>query len=270
MDFTIKLYRQLLESLKNKGYLFFSVEEYCQQKADGKYVLLRHDVDVRIQHSLITAQLEAEMGIKASYYFRIKAATHQHDVIRKIASLGHEIGYHYTDLVDANGDYEKAITLFEKHIKLFRTITSVNTIAMHGSPTSRFDNRDLWKKYNYRDFDIIGEPYFDIDFTQVHYLTDTGRMWDGNRYSVRDKIVESEQLAANNQHSTTTTSTFHSTKEMVQAIEAGRFPVRVMITTHPQRWTDNLLEWLQEIALQSAKNILKRLLLGLRRYSLRC
>ena len=33
----------------------------------------------------------------------------------------------------------------------------------------------LWEKYDYRDFGIIGEPYFDINFEEVLYLTDTGQ-----------------------------------------------------------------------------------------------
>ncbi len=35
---------------------------------------------------------------------------------------------------------------------------------------------------------IIGEPYFDVDFSRVFYLTDTGRRWDGDAVSVRDKV----------------------------------------------------------------------------------
>jgi hypothetical protein len=34
---------------------------------------------------------------------------------------------------------------------------------------------------------IIGEPYFDVDFSKMLYLTDTGRRWDGGIVSVRDK-----------------------------------------------------------------------------------
>ena len=33
-----------------------------------------------------------------------------------------------------------------------------------------------------------------------------------------------------------------------------------MITTHPQRWTDNLLAWVKELLMQSVKNAIKRIL----------
>lgn len=74
-----------------------------------------------------------------------------------------------------------------------RTLVPVSTIVMHGSPRSKHDSRDLWKHYDYRSLGIIGEPYFDIDFSKVFYITDTGRCWDGDRYSVRDKPMKQEQ-----------------------------------------------------------------------------
>ena len=79
---------------------------------------------------------------------------------------------------------------FESNLDYFRTFYPVKTICMHGSPASKWDNRDLWNNYSYRDFGIIAEPYFDLDFTNVLYLTDTGRKWNGERSSVRDKVFQ--------------------------------------------------------------------------------
>jgi hypothetical protein len=70
---------------------------------------------------------------------------------------------------------------------------------MHGSPLSRWDSRLLWSRYDYREFGIIGEPYFDVDFDEVLYLTDTGRRWDGERFSVRDKVRGNEELRMKNE-----------------------------------------------------------------------
>jgi len=60
---------------------------------------------------------------------------------------------------------------------------------MHGSLLSKWDNWDLREKYDYRDFGIIAGPYFDVDFDEVLYLTDTGRRWDGDKVSVRSKAI---------------------------------------------------------------------------------
>lgn len=248
MDFTLKIYQSLLQALKNGGYSFFTFEEYCDGKAEGKFIILRHDVDLRARHSLATAKLEAQLGLKASYYFRVVPQSKQPDIIKAIAELGHEIGYHYEDMSLYNGNSSQAIDHFSHQLGYFRKFYPVRTICMHGSPTSKYDNRSIWKHYDYKDFGVIGEPYFDVDFNKVFYLTDTGRCWDGEKFSVRDKV------------NSTFNQQFHSTKNIINAIGTNLFPTKIMITTHPQRWTDNLTEWTIEFILQNLKNTIKRLI----------
>ena len=78
---------------------------------------------------------------------------------------------------------------FRENLEKLRRVVPVETICMHGSPLSKYDNRKLWEKYDYRDFGIIGEPYFDVNFEEVLYLTDTGRRWDGDSVNIRDKAT---------------------------------------------------------------------------------
>ena len=54
---------------------------------------------------------------------------------------------------------------------------------------------------------------------------------------------------------------FHSTWDIIEAVEKGLLPDKVMINTHPQRWTDNLVEWGKELVWQNAKNVVKRAIL---------
>ena len=65
--------------------------------------------------------------------------------------------------------YSEAFRDFKENLEKLRKLYPVKTICMHGSPLSKWDNRDLWTKYDYRDFGIIGEPYFDVDFNEVFY-----------------------------------------------------------------------------------------------------
>ena len=55
------------------------------------------------------------MGIKESYYFRAVPESWDEDIIKEIAELGHEIGYHYDDLAQCGGVHEKAILRFQKN-----------------------------------------------------------------------------------------------------------------------------------------------------------
>lgn len=253
-DFTLDIYRTLLESLQAKGYQIIGYADYLKLKVkSGKFIVLRHDVDLMAPNSLKTAQIEHAIGAKATYYFRIILESNQPEIIRAIARLGHEIGYHYEDMSLCDGNVDKAYDHFKTWLDYFRQYYAVETICMHGAPTSKWDGKDLWKKYDYRVLGIIGEPYFDTDFSDVFYLTDTGRCWDGYKVSVRDKIPEYQEQW------TAAGLTWHTTQALIEAIEQGKLPNHVMMTTHPQRWTNSTAAWWKELILQNLKNCIKKL-----------
>ncbi len=244
-DFTLSVLARLYESYQNNGFHTLTCEHFMQKGLAGKTVILRHDVDLKPGNSLKVAQLQNSMGIEATYYFRIVPESFDKNIIKEIASLGHEIGYHYEDLALCRGNFDKAAEHFEKSLSEFRKIYPVKTICMHGSPLSKQDNRDLWKKASYRDFGVICEPYFDLDFTNGIYITDTGRCWNGDMYSIRDRIKSGKQM------------NFSTTFDIIRSIESGTMPDFIMQNFHPQRWTDQNSEWLQELIMQRIKNIAK-------------
>ncbi|NLD47945.1 MAG: hypothetical protein GX660_12240 [Clostridiaceae bacterium] len=254
-DFTIRTYKLLLSALKENGYLFKPFRDFIKNPA-SRCIILRHDVDARKMNSLVCARLENEMGIKGTYYFRIVSGSFDEKIIRQICDLGHEIGYHYEDLALAHGDNDIAIKLFEEHLAKLRRVAPVETICMHGSPLSKYDNRKLWDKYNYRDYCLSGEPYLDTDFNQIMYLTDTGRRWDGSSVAIRDKTPKLDLL--NDEMNEKLKYNFHSTFDIMVAARENRLPANIMITVHPQRWDDNMLPWLKELIWQNFKNIIKK------------
>jgi len=274
IDFTLTIYRKLLVAIKQSGYAFYTFEEWCRGEAYGQYVILRHDVDSKAGNSLIIAGIEAEMGIRATYYFRIVPGSNQPEIIRAIVRLGHEIGYHYEDLSLFRGDTEKAYEHFKMQLEYFRQFYPVQTICMHGSPTSKWDNRDLWKTYNYRALGIIGEPYLNLlNQPEIKYFTDTARMWDGTNYNVRDKqqlstehfSIEKESTPTQQPDNTSSGQSIHSTSDLIDWLETKPAQHIIMITTHPQRWTDNSAEWFMEIWKQYFKNKIKKLIIRFNR-----
>ena len=96
-DFTLKTYRTLLNELLDRGYSFQTLQEFMGQP-ENKTVILRHDVDRKPKNAFVIASIEEEAGIRASYYFRIVKESYDEHIIKKIAEMGHEIGYHYEDL----------------------------------------------------------------------------------------------------------------------------------------------------------------------------
>lgn len=247
MDFTVKKYTQLLDALILQGYTFQTFNDFIVEPK-GKSIVLRHDVDLLPYNSLAFAKIQANKNVKGVYYFRAVPESWNEKVIKEIASLGHEIGYHYECLTTCNGDMEKAIKDFEYNLNNLRKLAPVSTICMHGSPMSKYDSKDLWKTNDYKKYGIIAEPYFDVDFTKVFYITDTGRKWDGNKVSVRDKVNSNFEIS------------FHATDEIIASLNKKQFPQQVMFTFHPQRWNDNKIMWSKELLMQNVKNIIKKYL----------
>ena len=247
MDFNISTYLSFLEALKNQNYEFQTFESFLKNPKE-KVVILRHDVDLKPLNSLFFARIQAERNIKGTYYFRAVKQSWNENIIREIHDLGHEVGYHYECLTTTKGDYQKAINDFKINLDKLRELVPVQTICMHGSPLSKFDSKDLWGKYDYREMKLIGEPYFDLNFSNVLYLTDTGRTWNNKKISVRDHVNKNYQFQFNN------------TKDIIRTAEERKLPKQIMFNFHPQRWTDKKLEWIKELLFQNIKNQLKKII----------
>lgn len=254
MDFTPGKYQQLLYELSNAGYTFITFASYCLETTTDKNVVLRHDVDLKPHNSLRIAQEENKIGAKAVYYFRAVPDSWDEKVIRKIAEMGHEIGYHYESLTTCNGDMLLAYQDFCENLERLRSLASVKTICMHGSPRSPYDSKDIWKEYDFKELGILGEPYLTTDFSKMLYLTDTGRRWDGYKVSVRDKIEGCQEQWNEKGWS------FHTTDDIIKALRENRLPNQLMITTHPQRWNAFGYTWVKEFIMQNIKNIVKGVL----------
>lgn len=246
MDFTLKTYRQLLQSLQSKGYSFLTFEDFVETKQPSMVVVLRHDVDRFPANALKMALIETSFGIRASYFFRSVPNVWNENIMHKIVEIGHELAYHYEDLTIAKGNDNTAIEHFKYQLSRFRKIYPSKTICMHGSPTSKFDNRKIWGKYNYGDYGIIAEPYFDVDYHKVFYITDTGRAWNNDSSNVRDTVSSGFNIK------------IKSTKALIKLIEEGQLPDQVIINTHPHRWFDPGIGWCQELVFQNLKNIIKK------------
>jgi len=257
MDFTLKTYTELLKALKERDYLFQTYKDFILNPTE-RVVIMRHDVDLLPGNSLATAQIESSLGIHGTYYFRIVPESFDTDIIKKIANLGHEIGYHYEDVdlvVKQNSDMKSknveidkikdlAYKSFCNNLEKVQRVSNVSTVCMHGSPRSEYDNKIIWQKYDYKKLGIIGEPYFDLDFNQFGYLTDTGRRWNGSKVSVRDKVDSKFNFD------------FRKTSDIINDIE--KLPDKIMFTIHPQRWHRRYLPWFKEIIFQNIKNTIKK------------
>ncbi len=248
LDFTLNKFKQLCSSMEEK-YNFITMNEYvtAADKLPERFVLMRHDIDRSAKNALKIASIEEQFGIRATYYFRTTKKTFVPEIIQKIEKMGHEIGYHYEALSRTNGDFGKAIKLFESDVNKFRSICNLNTICMHGAVLSRHDSRDLWKYYDFKDFGLTGEAYLSAG-KNLNYFTDTGRGWN-SKNNFRDFIPgKTEYISA------------ETTDDLIELIKSDQIN-NFYITLHPNRWKSNTfnwsLWWLQELALNSGKKVLR-------------
>lgn len=233
-DFTLLLYEELCQALLGAGYASITIAEYMAQYPQREQlVLLRHDVDRWPNHALRMAQLERSLGIRATYYIRMTRHAFQPEVVRQICALGHEIGYHYETYAKARGDRVEAIATFKQELSTLRNICKVETISMHGSPLSAYDNLDLWKHACWSDFGLLGEAYLSLDYSQVDYYTDTGRAWN-SRSNLRDRVPDIKGSHTND---------IATTQDLIAAVRERVFD-HVCIQTHPERWASTRSEWL--------------------------
>ena len=184
MDFTIRRYKALLQALLQQGFSFQTYSEFSEHEDDALrsalgLIILRHDVDKLPHNSLRFAKIQADIGIKGTYYFRMHPQSWDEGIIKEIAASGHEVGYHYETMDTAsaklkvrslkfkvgkeNPEYDQLLDLayeeFCRNLEKFRKIAEIKTISMHGSPLSAFDNRAIWKKYSYKELGLVAEPY---------------------------------------------------------------------------------------------------------------
>ena len=63
--------------------------------------------------------------------------------------------------------------------------------------------------------DMIGEPYCDVHFDEVFYLTDTGRRWDGWKALVRNKVPQQDLWIKQG-------LTFQSMQNIIDTVTTGK------------------------------------------------
>ena len=252
LDFTLGRYREYLTALRSnfgEATLFRSL---VGQKLPSRFFALRHDIDRHTDRALAMAELENELGLVASYYFRVPY-TFDTARIRAIVALGHEVGYHYENVSETEGDLDAALVDFGAKLEQLRTVAEVTTCCMHGRPLKPYDNRDLWRdplrhRMLIEQFGMRGELYLDIDYTDIAYVNDTGRNWTADRSNRRDH-VDSRVPAS-----------FNSGAELLTYFRE-RPHQRLVFQVHPERWTESKIghgvQWAKDAGTNAAKVIVK-------------
>ncbi len=246
-DFTYETYKALLEACKRQGIETLTVREYLAAEGlPDRFVILRHDVDRKPENALDFARMEAEYDATSTYYVRTVDETFDPWLLDSLESLGHEVGYHYEDVDRTDGDIKAAHRSFQRHLARMRAHVTVDTVCMHGNPLTPHDNRDMWGEMpDFDQYDLLGEAYLSVDFTDVLYFSDTGRTWRDGALKIKDHTVGEDGKDVQ----------VGTTAELIDLVR--RREDSYCLLTHPDRWAGGTVEYVAETAFDTAKNVAK-------------
>lgn len=96
-DFTHKNYRYLL-LLGKAHYAFRSFQDFSRSE---RFIIMRHDIDFSLGPACQLAQMEANLGIRTTYFLHLHNRFYNllddenTSLVREILSLGHHVGLHF-------------------------------------------------------------------------------------------------------------------------------------------------------------------------------
>lgn len=98
-DFTLENYRRLIKLAKEKGFQFILHKD--EFEPERKDIIWRHDVEFEPDIALKMAEIEAEIGVKATYFFQLHSSyynavsAYYRKIFHQIKDLGHCVGLHF-------------------------------------------------------------------------------------------------------------------------------------------------------------------------------
>lgn len=174
MQFTYEFYITMIAALKKKNYIFTDYDDCGRHK---KIVVLRHDIDTSLDKAVELANLEAELGVKSTYFVLLSSefynviAKDSREKIKEIQNAGHDIGLHFDEL-----NYDKTCrkgiqSLIIKEVCILEEVlqTKIKSVSMH-----RPSRETLEADYN---FGSVINSYGKKFFKEFKYVSDSRRRW---------------------------------------------------------------------------------------------
>jgi RimJ/RimL family protein N-acetyltransferase len=201
--FTEVEFQTLIDTLKQGGYRFASYGDTPQ----GRHVLWRHDIDMSVHRAARLAALEAQMGVKATYFFNPRSMCYNlleptvAEKTRTVIAHGHDIGLHFD--AEALGGATWTRGEIERAVAAERRL--LETIIDHAVKAVSWHNPDLSNVLEFSDDSIAGlhNAYSQNLRSSYTYASDSNGHW---RF-----------------------------KPMLQVIGEGH--ERLHLLTHPEWWT---------------------------------
>ncbi|MFC7236111.1 hypothetical protein [Halosegnis marinus] len=171
--FTLDEYGALLDALCDRDREFVGYDD----PLDEGSVLLRHDVDFSPRRALDCARIEADRGVRATYFFLVSCPLYNlafrpnRDLLVRLRALGHDVGLHFSTHQywndDPGDDAIEERVAAERDVLAALGADPVDAVSFHRPPEWVFERR-------FDGFDSTYEPRF---FREVAYRSDSNMRW---------------------------------------------------------------------------------------------
>ena len=210
------------------------VDEIPSQPLNGAWISIKHDVETNVKKALKIAKIEKKHNIRATYFVQSYLLHDNIDLLQIISGLGHEVSYHY-DVLDSNhGNMDAAIREFSNTVSEFKKVGfGITTVCPHGNPLMQrsgwSSNKDFFRNKDvahllYPDiFDVVVQAS-EVVKSEFTYISDAGYEW---------KLIANVD---NNDLENNGDLIIGSIDNMIELVALQK---KVIISTHPHRWSEN-------------------------------
>ena len=232
-------YSRMLSELSGAGYSFLGVGDYAKLISENRElprrtVVLRHDVDTDPETARRMFDVEKQLNIRSTYFFRL--STLNHDLMADMNSFGTEVSYHYEEIATVAKRHSlrsrqhvmarmtEIQELFAKNISKLRDRTGLpmTTVASHGD----FANRAL------------GVPNHEL-------LTPALRTALGIAFEVYDRELQMDLSARLVDRPP---PTWWHPEAPLEAVASSKSPIYILV--HPKQWHADIAENSRELLLR--------------------
>lgn len=188
-DFTLDNYKKLLMLASDKYSFHFFNEEYIKRS-----IILRHDLEFSVPIALEMAHIEADLGIKTTYFVQLHSEFYNTlekatiKSILEIKNLGHQIGLHF-DSHFWNIETEEQLgrnIVFDKEVLEKYTAVEIKAFSFHNNTEFTLSCR----KEKYAGLLNVYSDYFRNHYA---YNTDSLGYWRYER--LEDRLREAKEDA---------------------------------------------------------------------------
>ena len=190
--FTLAGYRELLQTALAGGWSFIDFAEAGSASAPA--CLLRHDVDGDLAMAVQMAELESEIGVRATYFLMLRSPLYNllgcenFRLAQRLVELGHSIGLHYDNSFRPNPGRSRAEWIAAESKLLTEALdVDVQAFSFHQPPADILERSPLRRPglINVYDRELL---------SAYEYVSDSNMRWRGPSATERFRSGTAQRL----------------------------------------------------------------------------